>query len=210
MSASARPVIGINVDLVAATKHATAYIRLSPGYFDSIYTAGGLPILIPPLNKEKEIDAILDRVDGIVLCGGPDLDPRRQNLPTHSTVVPMPPRREDNDRLLLRRVVDRQIPVLGIGVGMQQINAHFGGALFLHIPEDMPRATDYVLGWSSSPLAAYHTECTLTDEDGRQVTVGCCSRSEVNLLSWSGLTLAIGIGLLWLARRLRSDGPAAK
>jgi putative glutamine amidotransferase len=140
MSFSARPVIGINVDLVAASKHAASYIRLAAGYFDSIYTAGGLPILIPPLNKEKEIDALLDRVEGMVLCGGPDLDPRRQNLPSHSTVVPMAVRREDNDRILMRRIIDRQIPLLAIGVGMQQLNAHFGGTLFLHIPEDLPRA----------------------------------------------------------------------
>ena len=140
MSIPTRPVIGINVDLVPASKTAGSFVRLAAGYFDSVYAAGGLPILIPPLNKEAEIDAILDRVDGVVLCGGPDLDPRRMNMPMHSSVVPMAVRREDHDRLLVRRVFDRRVPVLGIGVGMQQINVHCGGTLFTHLPEDMPRA----------------------------------------------------------------------
>jgi putative glutamine amidotransferase len=140
MSFNPRPVIGINVDLVPACKTAGSFIRLATGYFDSVYAAGGLPILIPPLNKEAEIDTILDRVDGVVLCGGPDLDPRRMNQPMHSSVVPMSVRREDNDRILVRRIFDREIPVLGIGVGMQQINVHCGGTLYSHLPEDMPKA----------------------------------------------------------------------
>ncbi len=134
-----RPVIGINVDLVPANKNSASYVRLATGYFDKIYEAGGLPIMLPPLTKEDAVDSLLDRVDGVVLCGGADLDPRRQNLPTHSQVVPMAPRREENDFTLLRRVMDRQMPVLGIGVGMQQINVAHGGTLFLHLPEEMPK-----------------------------------------------------------------------
>jgi putative glutamine amidotransferase len=138
--AFSRPVIGINVDLVAASKTAGSYIRLASGYFDKIYEAGGLPILLPPLNKDEALETLLDKVDGVLLCGGADLDPKRQNLPTHSTVVPMAVRREENDFALLRKIIDRQMPVLGIGVGMQQINAAHGGTLFLHLPEDMPKS----------------------------------------------------------------------
>lgn len=146
MAFSARPVIGINVDMVPAGKHSGAFVRLATGYFDSVYAAGGLPILLPPLNKDKEIDTLLDKVDGMVLCGGLDLDPRRQNLPSHSTVVPMAQRREENDRLLINRIIDRQMPVLGIGVGMQQLNVAMGGTLYLHIPEDLPKAMPHFDG----------------------------------------------------------------
>jgi putative glutamine amidotransferase len=138
--AETRPVIGINVDLVNASKTAGAYIRLAAGYFDKIYEAKGLPILLPPLNKDEALDELLDKVDGVILCGGGDLDPKRQNLPTHSTVVPMSARREENDFALLRKIMDRQMPVLGIGVGMQQINVAHGGTLLLHLPEDMPKS----------------------------------------------------------------------
>jgi putative glutamine amidotransferase len=55
-------------------------------------------------------------------------------------VQPMAERREESDRHLVRRVVERQMPVLAIGVGMQQLNSVCGGSLFLHLPEDQPRA----------------------------------------------------------------------
>ena len=52
----------------------------------------------------------------------------------------MAERRDDSDRLLLKLVLERQMPVLGVGLGMQQINVAFGGTLFMHLPEDLPRA----------------------------------------------------------------------
>src|SRR5262249_24291711 len=87
-----------------------------------------------------DLDHVLDRLDGIVLCGGLDMDPRRSGLPTHSAVQPMAERREASDRVLVRSVLDRRMPVLGIALGMQQLNAALGGSLFLHLPEDLPKA----------------------------------------------------------------------
>src|SRR4051794_41194583 len=75
---SPRPFIGINTDYFAATKTYSAHARVNAGYFDAVLAAGGLPILLPPLGKESEIDALLDRVDGVVLTGGLDLDPPRK------------------------------------------------------------------------------------------------------------------------------------
>jgi putative glutamine amidotransferase len=140
MAHHTRPVIGINADFVPAGKHHGAHLRLGAGYFDAVLAAGGLPILMPPYGKEAEIDAFLDRIDGIILAGGLDMDPKRQGQPSHPAVQPMPERREENDRLLVRRVLHRQMPVLGIALGMQQLNAACGGSLFLHLPEDLPRA----------------------------------------------------------------------
>ena len=140
MSANSRPIIGINTDFFATSKTYTAHARLNAGYFDAIVQAGGLPILIPPLGKDAELEAILDLVDGIVMTGGLDLDPKRQGLPSIAAVQPMAERRELNDRLLLQKVIDRRMPVLAIGVGMQQLNCLLGGTLHLHLPFDMPKA----------------------------------------------------------------------
>jgi putative glutamine amidotransferase len=140
MAHHTRPFIGINADYVAAGKTTQAHARLNAGYFDAVLAAGGLPAIIPPLGKESEIRAFLDRLDGVILSGGLDMDPKRVGLPSHPAVQPMPERREDNDRLLIRAVIDRRMPVLGIALGMQQLNAAFGGTLFLHLPEDQPRA----------------------------------------------------------------------
>jgi putative glutamine amidotransferase len=157
-----RPIIGINADFIAAGKKTTAYARINPGYFDSICTAGGLPIVIPPLGKDQELNDLLDRLDGFVLTGGLDLDPRRQQMPTHSSVHPMAERREENDRILVRSIIQRQMPVLAIGVGMHQLNASFGGSLYLHLPEDLPRAMPH-----RDPFGETHRHAILLEPNSR-------------------------------------------
>lgn len=140
MAQPTRPRIGINADFMAAGKTTGAHLRLPAGYCDVIANSGGLPLVLPPLGKDTEIDAYLDLVDGMVLSGGLDLDPKRSGQQTHPAVQPMPLRREENDRLLVRRIVERKVPVLAIGAGMQHVNQICGGSLYLHLPEDLPRA----------------------------------------------------------------------
>lgn len=139
MAQQRRPLIGINADYQPATKTQRAHLRVNVGYFDSVHTAGGLPIVLPPLAKEGEIAAYLDQLDGFVLTGGLDMDPRRLGLARHPSITPMAERRDDNDRILVRLLCERQLPTLAIGVGMHQINVACGGTLFQHLPEDLPR-----------------------------------------------------------------------
>lgn len=103
-----RPVIGINADFVAASKTLPPTNRLAVGYSDVIFHAGGLPLILPVMHKEWDVDAVLDKLDGVVLSGGLDLDPKRQNLPSHPTIVPMTARREDSDSRLLKRIMEPQ------------------------------------------------------------------------------------------------------
>jgi putative glutamine amidotransferase len=140
MAPQTRPIIGINADFIANHKQTPAHIRLNAGYVNAILTAGGLPLVIPPVCKEADVDAILDRFDGIVLSTGLDMDPRRSGQSSHPAVQPMAERREESDRILVRRIVARQVPVLAVGLGLQQLNAACGGSLYLHLGEEQPRA----------------------------------------------------------------------
>ena len=89
---------------------------------------------------EADLGRVLDLVDGVLLVGGADLDPRRDGFMLHPAVRPIDARREDFDRLLVEMVAKRRLPVFGIGTGMQLLNVSQGGNLLLHIPEDMPKA----------------------------------------------------------------------
>jgi putative glutamine amidotransferase len=140
MAQRTRPVIGINADFMPGSKTTSPRARLHAGYFDAVLAAGGLPVILPPLGKPAEIDAFLDRVDGFFLSGGLDLDPRKQKLPPHPAVQPMAERREQSDRLLVVSLLKRQVPLLAVGVGLHQLNVACGGTLYLHLPEDLPRA----------------------------------------------------------------------
>jgi putative glutamine amidotransferase len=158
----ARPFIGINADFIAGGKQGGAHARLHAGYFDTVLASGGLPLIFPPLAEQAQWDALLDRVDGVILGGGLDLDPRRQGLTMHPAVQPLAARREDSDQLLLSRIIKRRLPLLAIGLGMQQLNIFFGGTLFQHLPEEMPRALPH-----RDPTGAAHRHAVLLEPGTR-------------------------------------------
>ncbi len=135
-----RPLIGINTDYRAPAKGRTPHCYLHSGYYEILLTANALAIFIPPLIKESDLAPILDKLDGMVLTGGDDLDPRKMGLAPHPSVTVVPERRELSDRVLCRMVQERKMPVLGIGLGMQELNVVCGGGLYVHLPEDMPKS----------------------------------------------------------------------
>ena len=136
---SKKPLIGLNTDFVAETHDRPAYSLAAAGYFDQITAAGGIPLMVPPMEDPDDISAILDQLDGFVMVGGRDLDPRNDGFMLHPTVRSMDPRREHFDRMICQMICDRRMPLFGIGVGMQLLNVTMGGNLFLHLPEDLPK-----------------------------------------------------------------------
>ena len=137
---AAKPLIGINTDYRSTRKEHAALSFVAAGYYDGITASGGIPVILPPLADEDDVVRLLDLLDGVVLVGGADLDPRRDGYMPHPAVRPMDTRREDFDRLLAKHICARHMPVLAIGAGMQLLNITEGGTMFLHIPVDLPKA----------------------------------------------------------------------
>lgn len=135
-----KPLIGLNADFRPAKQDSPAFSYLSAGYYDSILATGGIPVILPPMENVDDLNPVLDILDGFVLIGGADLDPRRDGFMRHPAVRPMDNRREAFDRMLMKQVAKRRMPVFGIGVGMQLLNVSQGGNLYLHISEDLPNA----------------------------------------------------------------------
>ncbi|TWU66579.1 MULTISPECIES: gamma-glutamyl-gamma-aminobutyrate hydrolase family protein [Crateriforma] len=140
---SCKPLIGINADFRAAARSVPAYAYLASGYFQSILKAGGVPVVVPPLDDLDSVHALLQGVHGFVFIGGGDLDPRNDGFMLHPSVRPLDPAREASDRMLMNEVAERRMPVLGIGTGMQLLNIQQGGNLFLDIKEDLPNAVPH-------------------------------------------------------------------
>ncbi|MBX3414478.1 MAG: gamma-glutamyl-gamma-aminobutyrate hydrolase family protein [Pirellulales bacterium] len=139
-----KPLIGLNADYRSAKKDSPAFSFVQAGYYDSIARAGGVPVVLPPLEEEEDLSQVLDAVDGFVLVGGADLDPRHDGFMVHPSMRLLDGRREKFDRLLVREIAQRHMPVLAIGAGMQLLNVAQGGNLFLHVPEDMPKALPHL------------------------------------------------------------------
>jgi putative glutamine amidotransferase len=140
MLMNSKPLIGLNADYRSSRKDSPAFSYLFAGYYDALIKVGAVPVIVPPLVDENDMERVLDLLDGFVLVGGADLDPRRDGFMLHPSVRPIEARREDFDRRLMESIAQRRMPVFGVGVGMQLLNVAQGGNLFLHLPEDMPRA----------------------------------------------------------------------
>lgn len=135
-----KPIIALNADYRAPSGDKPAVSYVPAGYYDALLEIGALPIILPPLSDEEDLHQVLETVDGVMLVGGADLDPRRDGWMLHPSVRPMASRRETFDRALARAACQRRTPVFGIGLGMQLLNLTMGGNLFLHVPEDVPGA----------------------------------------------------------------------
>lgn len=135
-----KPLIGLNADYRPSRKEGPALSFVPAGYYNAIEAAGAIPVILPPLQERADAARVLDLLDGFVLVGGGDLDPRRDGFQLHSSVRPMDARREDFDRLLIELIAERRLPLLAVGAGMQLLNISQGGTLYLHLPEDLPEA----------------------------------------------------------------------
>ena len=136
-----KPLIGINGDFRGPKADGTlpALSWYNAGYYDTVTKAGGIPVLLAPLDSDEDLGRTLGLLDGLLLAGGPlDLDPSRQGADRHPATRPMPSRREDFDRRLLSLAVERRVPTLAVGAGMQLLNVMMGGTLYQHLPEDRP------------------------------------------------------------------------
>jgi putative glutamine amidotransferase len=91
-------------------------------------------MVVPPL-PGPAIPALLDRVDGVCLSGGPDLHPDAYGAEAHSHLGPTEPRLDAFELALARAADERDMPILAICRGAQVLNVARGGTLHQHLPD---------------------------------------------------------------------------
>jgi putative glutamine amidotransferase len=107
-------------------------------YVQAVQRAGGAPVILPPDPEWTENpDAALDGLDGLLLCGGVDLDPEAYGHVRHPETDEPDRDRDAFEIALARRALERDIPFLGICRGMQLMNVAAGGSLIQHLPEHL-------------------------------------------------------------------------
>jgi putative glutamine amidotransferase len=130
----AAPIIGVtSYDPVASWGAWNAPATLVPqNYLDAVIAGGGIPIALPAVDDP---DAVLQRVDALILIGGPDVDPRRYGAAPHEMTRPASARRDAFEFAILKGAELREIPVLAICRGVQVLNVARGGTLHQHLPD---------------------------------------------------------------------------
>ncbi|MBQ0006630.1 MAG: gamma-glutamyl-gamma-aminobutyrate hydrolase family protein [Alistipes sp.] len=112
------------------------YSMTSP-MFTSVFHAGGVPLMLPMVRSEKEANALIEKIDGLIMVGGEDINPAYYDENIWNETVKFNPFRDTSDFLLLNAARKKGIPLLGICRGEQILNIACGGSLYQDIPSQI-------------------------------------------------------------------------
>ena len=140
-----RPLIGVFTSERHASRLATLQrcdegapareMRLGLPYLRAIEAGGGLPVVLAP-DDPALAELLLDRLDGLCLAGGPDLDPLTYgHAERHERLGPTDPAVDAAELALARAADERRMPVLGVCRGAQALNVARGGTLRQHVDD---------------------------------------------------------------------------
>lgn len=132
---SAGPLIGISTYAESGVRWGVWQLDaalLPAGYPRLVRRAGGLAAMLPPDAPEHAAD-LVGRLDGLVIAGGPDVEPHRYGAEPGPRTGPPARARDAWELALIGAALDRGVPLLGICRGMQLLNVALGGTLVQHI-----------------------------------------------------------------------------
>lgn len=135
-----RPLIGIPCAGNVRSHRNYRRFAIGQSYCHAVELSGGAPILIPLLEDEETQQAVYHRLDGLLLAGGGDIDPRLFGQERRAKLVSVDRLRDQVELLLSRRAFEDDLPVLAICRGVQMLVLALGGTLFQDIPSQVPGA----------------------------------------------------------------------
>jgi putative glutamine amidotransferase len=130
-----RPVIGITL----GDGDRPGYHSMRADYARSVARSGAAPVVLPPLPADHAA-ALLERVDGLLLSGGVDVDPALYGQPRHPKLGRVDRERDDFELALAREALRRDLPILAICRGQQLLNVATGGTLYQDLPSQLEGA----------------------------------------------------------------------
>ncbi len=113
-------------------------VWMLPDYLEGIQQAGGVPVVLPFDSSPAAIDEMVERFDGFLFTGGPDVSPALYGQDDMGGQIKTCPRRDELEVPLLKKAVAVGKPIFGICRGLQLINAVLGGTLYRDLPSEHP------------------------------------------------------------------------
>jgi putative glutamine amidotransferase len=143
-----KPIIGIP----CGTFHDRAWCPPSYGhrktYVDAVVAAGGVPLLMPLVPEEEVLRALYDRIDGLLLAGGRDIDPSYYGEAEHERLGEVDILRDHVEVPLTRWAAADGKPILGICRGLQVLNVALGGTLYQDIASQLGSTIEHNLSYA--------------------------------------------------------------
>lgn len=211
-----RPVIGITCYEEEATwsswRRVAALLPVS--YIRAIERAGGIPVLLPPqLVTAEDADRLIERLDGLVVAGGDDVEPSRYGHEPHRATVVAGGERDALELSAVGAAMDGGLPTLAICRGIQVLNVARGGTLIQHLPDvvghdrhsptpgthgthevrvEAGTRLSEVLGWVSADVPTHHHQAV--GELGRGLTPAAFAEDGiVEAVEDQGVPFLIGV-----------------
>ena len=133
------PLIGVTCMTILAENYSPR-LGMSRSYVNTLLKAGAAPLLIPHIADKSVLRAVYERLDGLLLPGGGDIDPVQYGEPIHEKCNQPSAERDDTELALARWAMDGGKPVLAICRGIQVLNVALGGSLFQDIQSQIAGA----------------------------------------------------------------------
>jgi putative glutamine amidotransferase len=232
---SARPLIAVTTSELRRPEDVVARphgeppkleVALATLYPEAIERAGGIPVIVPLLRPDA-IAALLDRVDGVCLPGGPDVQPSAYGEEPHSQLGPTEPRVDAVELALVKAADRRGLPILGICRGMQLLNVARGGTLHQHLPDVVGERLEHrqpehgsitthrvetaphsrlraMLGGPALEANSFHHQAVKTLGDDLAATAWA-QDGTIEAIEQAGARLVLGVQ--WHAEGLRAHAP---
>lgn len=134
-----KPIIGITANYSTLDFHGIStkigvaqqeWQLLANDYIYAIENAGGIPLILPVLSEKEDIKEILGKLDGLILSGGSDIDPKYYNQYPQEGLGGIMPKRDSYETVLARTAVhETELPILGICRGIQMLTIATDGQL---------------------------------------------------------------------------------
>jgi putative glutamine amidotransferase len=134
-----RPLIGVTMGREKSQRFfGLNLFIMNQTYVRTLEQLGALPVMIPLHMTEQSLRGMLDRLDGLFLPGGEDIDPANYGADRHQLLGATDKERDRTELLLTRWAVEKGMPVLGVCRGAQMINVACGGTLYQDILSERP------------------------------------------------------------------------
>ena len=171
-----RPIIGCTTYRKAVPqKRPIDVYGLMPTYTEAIQAAGGIPVLIPLGLRDQDLKALIERLDGILLPGGGDVEPERYNGRGDVEVWGIDQERDRTEIRLAQLAMTCQKPILAICRGLQVLNVALGGTLWEDVMSLIPGSLNHDLPDDIPRNHLAHTVTTAPDT----LLSRCLGKSEV-------------------------------
>ena len=177
MDNARRPLIGVTGHRIeTGTEVKTVNVACKESYLHAVRLGGGIPVVLAPTDDPAAIAELLERLDGVLLTGGRDIDPRHYGESPLNETVHVEAYRDAFELPLIQQALQRDLPTLAICRGVQVLNVALGGSLWQDLPAQRP-----------STLA--HQQAAPRDAVTHDVRVNRDSLLGDLLHEWSGASL---------------------